>query len=231
MVLITSFEPFSGGKKNNSMMVAQAVTQKLQKELTINHCQLTTSFDLAAQEIIDCINNLPEAPRVIISIGEGYCNRVSLETRAINLDKSEGLDNSGVSRNNSPIYPEAPEHLGLNINWSAGYCSLPEKLKTFTQPSSDAGRFVCNNTMYHMAFSHHYTPFGFIHVPNHKCKEEQQNTLEVIEIVSHMIKTTAASNLEDIKPYPTDKEQINDTIQKSDNRCEKTFLTELLKTY
>lgn len=231
MVLITSYEPFSGGKKNNSQYVAEGVFSNLKDQIDISYCHLTTSYDLATEQIMDCVNNLPEKPKLIINIGEGGCDTVNLETRARNFDDGVGPDNSGVTRNDHIIHPGAPEFLGLNIDWSKPFCSLPRNLRNMTYASSDAGKFVCNNTMYNMSHLHSDIPYGFIHVPKHTCMPWKQKKGKAIQIVTHLIQELNGMDTQLFSPYPTDKEAITQKRENSTDDCEKEFLRRLLTTY
>lgn len=231
-ILITSFDAFSGGSSNNSRVVARGIMENLADTINISHCELTTAFEYATNQIIDCVNNLPEAPKLIISLGEGKCKRLRLETVARNWAYGRGADNLGQRRNGETIVAGAPQRLGLNIDWSKPFCELDyNSQKSITLASSNAETFVCNETMYRMSYFHSHIPFGFIHVPAHGCRSSQQKNTESIEIISKLI--TEFNNMENLNftPYATDKSVLMSQMERSQDSCEQDFLRRLLTTY
>lgn len=231
-ILITSFDAFSGGSGNNSRVVAQGVVSRLSDKLDISHCALTTAFVSATDQIIDCINQLPETPKLIISLGEGGCGKLKLETVAKNWAYGRGTDNLGQTRNGEVIIAGAPERIGLNIDWSKPFCSLDyNSQKSITLASNDAQTFVCNETMYRMSYFHSQIPFGFIHVPAHSCRRRSQKIPESIEIISHLISEFDQMPELNFSSYLTEESALQNQFNRSDDECEKDFLRRLLISY
>lgn len=231
MVLLTAFEPFSGADKNNSQVVAKGVMEKLGAKLPIHYCIIPTSYDIATDKIIECINQMTEQPKIVISLGEGKCSKVRLETRAKNFDDGVGPDNAGETRSDRVIHPDAPAALGLKINWAQAFCQLSPEHKKMTWASNDAGKFVCNNTSFNMSYLHSNIPFGFIHVPGHKCRRKKQKIKESIEIVSTLISQLASQDTLSFSSYAIDKQELQTQYNRSEDHCEKDFLRRLLTTY
>ena len=231
-ILITSFDAFSGGSANNSRLVAQGVVSKLNDKLEIYHCHLTTAFVAATEQIIGCINQLPESPKLIISLGEGGCGKLKLETVARNWAYGRGTDNLGQSRNGEVIIAGAPQRIGLNIDWSKPFCSLDyNSQKSITLASNDAQTFVCNETMYRMSYFHSQIPFGFIHVPAHSCRQRSQKIDESIEIISHLINEFDKMPEINFSPYLTEESALQSQFDRAENECERDFLRRLIISY
>lgn len=231
-ILITSFDAFSGGSSNNSRKIALKITNNLKEYIDISHCPLTTAYDYATEQIGQCLADLTEQPKLVISLGEGGCGNIKLETVAYNWDSGWGADNLGQRRSGSQIVKGAPKALGLNIDWSEPFCELDyHKQKSITLASNDAQRFVCNNTMYNMSYKYPELAFGFIHVPAHQCRTNSQKIEESVEIISQMILKFDQMDSQLFTPYATDKISLQAQRDRSSNECEKDFLRRLLTTY
>ncbi len=231
-VLITSFDAFSGGSSNNSRKIALKIYEQLKDKIDISHCPLTTAYDYATEQIALCLANSTEQPKLVISLGEGGCGNLKLETVAYNWDNGWGADNIGQRRRGSQIIKGAPKSLGLNIDWSEPFCELDyNKQKSITLASNDAQRFVCNNTMYNMSYKFPELPYGFIHVPAHQCRPSLQKIEEATEIIAQMIIKFSEMDTQLFTPYETDKISLTERRERSISVCEKDFLRRLLTTY
>lgn len=199
ILLITGFDPFGGRSANRSFEVAQEVQAHPQwisdGDVDVQVCLLPTVYDRAAKVALDCLERLPRAPELMISLGEGDC-MVDLETAANNLDRTPKLaDNAGVFGNGTAILKNAPARQGLTLPTQAMFCSLDEADRARVEVSFSPGNFVCNNTAFLLqndllksATDKGVTPipYGFIHVPPSTCKPSaQQGSARIVAALIH----------------------------------------------
>lgn len=188
-ILLSGFDTFKDNPANNSEIIAQELQKQFEgTDINIHYCQLRTVYYKSADTLKDCFHSLSEKPDYVISLGEGYCDHVSFETRAFNQMKSDDADNDGVTYKNDKIIPDGPRKLNLSLNLSSVLSSLPKKDRKFTKMSKNAGRFVCNAHSYIMGTSFDEAPFAFIHVPSHNCKNQDYKKKRTLEILSKTIK-------------------------------------------
>lgn len=185
--LISYFDAFGGASFNNSTIVATELEKRFSntEELEIKLCPLQTVFDKSFDQLENCLNEMPQAPLMVLSLGEAICE-LKVETIARNRDKSYGPDNEGNERH-GPIIKGASEYIGLRYPLQEMYCALnPEERKSLII-SNDGGSFVCNHLMYQMG--HHYPQFqfGFIHVPAHNCEGLELKNFKAIEKLEKML--------------------------------------------
>lgn len=191
-LLLTFFEPFGGNRVNYSERVASQAQAFLNAVLgdtfDVHLCQLPVVYDQAAKVAMECFRLFAPEAEMVLSLGEGSC-AIRLETSARNLDDTPGFpDNEGECRQRREIFPYGPDRIGFNLPMQQMYCSVPSRYQERVRVSSNMGRFVCNNTAYHLslAMANLPVPFGFIHVPHGNCGE-MKNPSENGEIVARMI--------------------------------------------
>jgi pyroglutamyl-peptidase len=190
VVLLSGFDPFGKLSVNNSWVIAQQVRTQLmasRSDVEVVTCLLPTSYNRAIPALEKCLNELPEKPTLVISLGAGPCN-VKWETRAHNLDNDKGPDNDGVSRKRQVITPRGPSDIGLRLNYGAMWCALTAEEKKLTWVSTSPENFVCNNTAFRFTERHPEQMYGFIHVPNVTCEKKTPDiTTRSIALISKMI--------------------------------------------
>ncbi len=188
IVLISYFDAFNNAPFNNSEKVSLALVEKFNDhpELDLKICRLVTVFDKSFFELQNCMNELTESPKLVIGLGETGC-KLKVETMARNLDHSQGPDNEGVERRNSPIELKGPSEIGFNYPLATMYCGLNHSEQKLLEISNNAGSFVCNNLAYQFLYTFEEIPFGFIHVPSHTCRDLDVKTNQSVEILTKMI--------------------------------------------
>lgn len=200
-ILISSFDAFSGQKSNNSQVMARWLKNELESsnQYEVYLCPLETKYVLSSLQLIECINQLPHPPQLILSLGEYILTKrrkcpdeIKVETTAVNLNHDWGPDNAGVSYKNQEIIKGAKSQLMMPSNLKDAYCSLRPSFKKQIFLSDDAGTFVCNDLMYRMRYEYPNLNFHFIHVASHKCKKD-------IRILRNTFKTLFTLTLELIK--------------------------------
>lgn len=170
-MLVTYFDAFSGASFNNSERIAKTLESRLGgagSVFEIKLCALKTIFDQAYAQTENCLKNLPDAPLLVIGLGESTCE-LKPETIMRNNDKTVSPDNAGHERNNTEIVPGAVKALGLRYPLPQMYCALSQSERKAVNISNNAGSFVCNNTAYQMSYYHPEIQYGFIHVPANNC--------------------------------------------------------------
>lgn len=187
-VLVSGFDPFGGSRDNNSWRIAEALRAEL-TDVSLTTCLLPTSYARAVPTLEACLARLPQAPELVVSLGEGPC-RVKWETRAHNRDHDRGPDNDGVSRRRRTIDPTGPRELGLRLNYGALWCALEDSEKPLVQVSTSPDNFVCNHTAYSFARRNPELMFGFVHVPNTRCEAASPGiTQSSVKLIAKMIRT------------------------------------------
>lgn len=233
-LLITGFDPFNGAKENNSRITARYLVSKLQTlypNKEIKFCELRTVYHKATDIVLDCARSMNKKPELIISLGEAFCNKAKLETRAYNwLSGSE--DNDGILYEGKVINKQLASHFSNTIDWRESYCKLSEADKNNLFLSSDAGSFVCNETLFNMNTEHDQYKFGFIHVPEASCRwrgdGKRQRAKSVIKnlliniIEQEKIETTS---------FPLNKREARDAYKNAINECDRDFYRRLKSSF
>ena len=223
IVLISYFDAFDNAPFNNSGVVAQGLFKRFANhpDLELRICPLQTVFDKSFYELQNCINELPKAPKLVLGLGEYGC-KLKVETIIRNRDHTEGPDNDGIERENSPILQNGPREIGLNYPLPGMYCALQQDERKLIEVSNNAGSFVCNNVAYQFTNTFHEIPFGFIHVISHHCSELVPKTHEALDILSKMI--LKASTSERAERLKTKKQELQELRKKySTDQCLKEF--------
>jgi pyrrolidone-carboxylate peptidase len=223
IVLLGYFDPFGKAPFNSAERVANLLFEKTKDhpDFELRLCRLNTVFDKSFYQIERCLVELPQAPAMVLGLGESNCN-LKIETLGRNLDKTKGADNEGNERNNTPIITNGPKEIGFNYPLPQMFCALNADARARVQVSNNAGSFVCNNLAYQFAEKYVDTVFGFIHVPSHNCKglDEKSrfatNSLE--KMLQAAVKTSGATRL------PTTKDEL-EALRKSSpiNSCLREF--------
>ena len=172
-VVFTYFDAFNGRSKNNSKMFSELLkkdVERVYRNIKVETCELPVVYDKAADMAKACIESLPQKPDLVISLGEGYCE-FEFITYAVNRDSADIPDNDGNYRTDHTIEPGGPATRAFTAPVHRLFC-LPhfrfENKNNILRFSLDPGRFVCNNTSYHLArdLNLENIPYAFLHVPN-----------------------------------------------------------------
>lgn len=196
-VLVSYFDPFGRAKVNNSETVAKLLLEKtkgMDLPFTLRTCELQTKFDVSVEELRDCIATLPEEPLMVLSLGETGCE-LKIELMGRNLDRTRGADNAGVERRNTPIVPGGVPAIGFTYPLADMYCALPDTSRKSVIISNFAGTFVCNNLAYQMGLEKNLN-FGFVHVPDHSCRNLDTKNGKIVDSLLTMINRGVEVSLE-----------------------------------
>lgn len=189
-ILLSGFDAFKDNLANNSEIIAKELQKQFEgSDIKVHYCQLRTVYYKSADMLKDCYHSLEEKPDYVISLGEGDCDRISFETMAYNKMSSPDADNDGITYTTGKILSDGPRKVDLSLNLSSVLKKLSKKDRKFARMSKNAGRFVCNAHSYLMANTFDESPFTFIHVPSHNCKNQGYKEKRTLEILTRTIKT------------------------------------------
>lgn len=233
-LLITGFDPFNGASENNSRVTARYLVEELQKihpDKEIKYCELRTVYHKATQKVLDCARSMQKKPELIISLGEAFCNKAKLETRAYNWLEGSA-DNDGILYKGQKINEQLSKHFSNTVDWTPAYCKLSSKDKNNLKISNDAGSFVCNETLFNMNSEFDEYTYGFIHVPEASCGwrgNSKRNTAR--RVLKNLLSNLLEQKNIDKKTFPLTKAQAKSAYDNATNDCDRDFLRRLKTTY
>lgn len=157
-LLVTGFTPFDGRRVNASWIAAKSQHQHRTLEIPV-------LWSAPAQCLSALCND--NCPELIISMGEGREGWFDIETVARNSRK-ERSDNAGAMPEGKPILPDGPEVINAGIDAGALQRNLAQQGYPI-RISSDAGGFLCEETLYtleHLKAKHaRLSTVVFVHLP------------------------------------------------------------------
>ncbi len=168
-VLITGFQPFpaDGWHENVSAVAVSALRPEVLRGARVMRLTLPVEYDRAASLVTEVITRCQ--PQHVISFGQGG-NDIALEHTAYNLQDTGELsggapDNRGILRAAQPISRDAPATRDTLLPLDAIEAALVDLGET-PQPSTDPGRYICNNVMFaDIGAMTGRGRAGFIHLP------------------------------------------------------------------
>lgn len=161
-ILVSAFEPFMNINTNSSYEIVKKINSQHELLKVYLPVHLTNSFKIL-QEKISEFN-----PDIIILCGQAASrNKISIETKAINLIGKSISNTDGITTENSQIIPNAN---------NAYYSSFPtvEALSSLlyedipVELSNDAGTYICNSLFYQAMHFYPNIESVFIHFPLYK---------------------------------------------------------------
>ncbi|MBA3463896.1 MAG: hypothetical protein H0T46_28320 [Deltaproteobacteria bacterium] len=168
-VLITGFQPFpaDGWHENVSAVAVTSLDPSALRGAQVMKVILPVEYDRAASAITELITRCQ--PQHVISFGQGG-GEIALEQTAYNLQDTGELsggapDNRGIIRAAQQITPTGPATRSTLLPLDAIETALVD-LGEMPQPSTDPGRYICNNVMYaNIGAMAGRGRAGFIHLP------------------------------------------------------------------
>ena len=169
-VLVTGFQPFpaDGWHENVSAVAVGAARPSALHGVALMKLILPVEYDRAAALVTEVINRCQ--PAHVISFGQGGSS-IALEHTAYNLQDTGELsggaaDNRGIIRAAQQISIDAPATRDSLLPLDAIEAALVD-LGESPQPSTDPGRYICNNVMFADigAIGPRGGRAGFIHLP------------------------------------------------------------------
>lgn len=164
IAVITGFEPFNGASTNASWEAVKDLPGQIGPQLSIHTALLPVTYEGAAHMVRQLIREC--SPSVLVHVGlSAKANAIMVETTARNVQSGDLPDNAGIVRRGTLIDPVGPGE--LYSTWNAQYLATTLAAEGFpVQISDDAGRYVCNTTLYTaLQCAPAGCITGFIHVP------------------------------------------------------------------
>lgn len=169
-ILVTGFQPFpaDGWHDNVSAVGVTAMDPAQLRGAQVMRLVLPVEYDRAAAAIGEVIERC--APEAVISFGQGG-GSIALESTAYNLQDTGEIaggvpDNRGVIRAATPIDAEAEAERSTLLPLAEIDDAL-QAIGESPQPSTDPGRYICNNVMFQNIgiMTARGGRGGFIHLP------------------------------------------------------------------
>ena len=168
-VLVTGFQPFpaDGWHDNVSGVAVTSMDPSHLRGARVMRVVMPVEYDRAAGEVTEIIARCQ--PKAVLSFGQGG-GSIALEQVAYNLQDTGEVaggvpDNRGIIRASVQIDPAAPATRDTLLPLDAIRDSL-ESLGEEPQPSTDPGRYICNNVMFaDIGAMQGRGVAGFIHLP------------------------------------------------------------------
>jgi pyroglutamyl-peptidase len=188
-ILITAFGPFGGRSRNASSLALAGLKRRLPR---INSRVFPVDAVVAPRRMDQALRQTK--PDVLIMLGEaGGSTSVRLESTAWNELDFRIPDNAGRQPLKSIIDPESPASLPATLPLEM----IRQQLTAAGHPveiSSDPGRFLCNQMLFHalrsIARQTIPTIAGFIHLP----LESDYPTIHAVNALATAVATIAQSS-------------------------------------
>jgi len=164
-ILWTGFEPFGGQTVNPSWEAVRRLP-----DLLLGACilkvLLPVEFVQAGEVLLRAVDRCK--PDAVCCAGQaGGRDAVTPEARAVNRMQGRIPDNAGFSPTGEPIEPGGPEYRYATLSAEA-IASVIASRAIPARVSTDAGEYVCNDTMYRLLAALEKTQGvkgGFLHLP------------------------------------------------------------------
>lgn len=175
-VLLTGFEPFGGAPVNPSWQAVAAVAARAGRrggaegttaEITVVAERLPVVFGGLRERLAGLLR--AHRPDVVIAVGlAAGRERLTVEERAVNLTDARIPDGAGQQPRGVLLRADGPAELRSTLG-PAALLPAARAAGLDVAASGDAGRYVCNATLYHLldlAAQLRPAPLvGFVHVP------------------------------------------------------------------
>lgn len=178
-ILITGFEPFGGMASNPTMDIVAALHGGRIDGRQIVGRILPVVYEGHRERLKNLMDEVD--PAVVIGFGlDVDADGIQIETRGVNQADFNLADNAGVVLKNIGLEAGGPAHRLSTFPVEDIRAAL-EDAHIGARLSSDAGRYLCNATLFHLlelAARRPQPPLcGFIHVPHaseHLAQEESR---------------------------------------------------------
>jgi dihydrofolate synthase / folylpolyglutamate synthase len=207
-VLITGFQAFGRHPVNSSEIVARAFSRYSSGSLQYTTVILPVTWRGCA-DLCTALGKNKRFNAILMTGMNDRIRHVALEQRAINLQRSNIPDNTGLFRSGTPVISDGPEMLETNLDVPAMALELTRATHP-VRPSLDAGTFVCNTLYYRML--HKQLPLTipvlFVHLP-------EINSLWTVDTLAKTLQSIGRLMLAKKRFHTTQKTGI-DTMQKAE---------------
>jgi pyroglutamyl-peptidase len=166
-ILVTGFGPFPGVAENpcDDLMRALEARREHFKQLGIllEARTLPVVYEGLAARLSALVRET--APDAILHFGVATRRKtISVETRAHNRRHPRAADAQGAQPGSAVLHVDGPTKIGVQIP-AAKIAARIRSAGIAAQTSRDAGRYLCNATLYETLRAQPHLPAGFIHIP------------------------------------------------------------------
>lgn len=164
-VLLTSFGPWGDKLANSSQPVAVRAKELLESQgYRVEICSVPVLWGESAKSILNCYNQLPEKPDLVVSFGVGRSEHVA--SGAKNLNKAKQSDVSGLKIKSAPIDREQPDFLDFKLPGGLAFKEAVKLSGTNLPVKKNAGTFICNDVAFRVGavMASEEVPYLFMHV-------------------------------------------------------------------
>jgi pyrrolidone-carboxylate peptidase len=157
IVLVTAFGPFDGRGVNGSATLARRLEGVEVGGAVVRTAILPVRWGEPQSRVPALVDQLK--PTLLIGLGEGYPNRIAVETTARN--RAEGPDVDGHAPTAVSLEPTGPAERKFRLKFDAAWFTASA---VPVGTSDDAGTYLCNDLLY-TALGQQLERVGFVHVP------------------------------------------------------------------
>lgn len=165
-ILVTGFEPFGGEPVNPSQRLVERLVELAARrpDLDVATAVLPVDRERGPAALEDALATA--RPELVVLVGQATGRpRVDVESRAHNaIDFGDTTDNGGHTAHGEPLDPDGPDVLDSSLPLAR----LADDLARDGLPvghSTDAGRHLCNASLYTLLHRHPDVASLFVHVP------------------------------------------------------------------
>lgn len=165
-MLVTGFEPFGGEPLNPSQLLVERLAELgvRRRDLDLSTAVLPVDRVRGPETLERIVAHTRPALVVLVGQATGRA-QVDVESRAHNaIDFRGATDNGGNTASGEALEEAAPEHLDTPLPLEALAASLRDEGLPVAH-SRDAGRHLCNASLFTMLRRHPGVASLFVHVP------------------------------------------------------------------
>jgi|GEM_PF-4007877 len=229
IVMLGYFTPFNQKKLNNSDTFTQEIIKKNEKDFQFIRCEIPSVYSTSYDVFRECLKKMEGVPDLILGFGEGDCD-LKFETILKNLDDSDTADNMGAVKRKEKIISTGADFISLNYPLKEAYCQLDEKEQESLVISFLSGGFLCNHLAYQVRHFDEDLTAGFIHVPNHQCKDLVKKNMENVALISKMLQTLVTASPVDLPLYKSHLVLKREQSKREDDKCGEKFYKQIKGT-
>jgi pyrrolidone-carboxylate peptidase len=157
VVLITAFGPFDGRGVNGSATLARRLEGVEIGGAVVRTAILPVRWGEPQSQVPKLVGELK--PTLCIGLGEGYPNRIAVETTGRN--RAEGPDVDGHAPTSVSLEPDGPAERKYRLKFDAAWFTASA---VPVSTNDDAGTYLCNDLLY-TVLGQPLERVGFVHVP------------------------------------------------------------------
>ena len=166
-ILVTGFGPFPGVTDNPSDDLMRALGARVKHFKQLGILLEARTLPVVYEGLAGRLSALVQetAPDAILHFGVATRRKmISVETRAHNRRYPRAVDARGAQPGSAILYVDGPATIGVQIP-AAKIAARIRSAGIAAKTSREAGRYLCNATLYETLRAQPHLPAGFIHIP------------------------------------------------------------------